>query len=156
MSHTESNLTPNSPFKAAVFMIIAVFISAIGLFAAATTYGNAEDGYQPKPHRGPDFSAIADQLSLTDEQLEQLEVTLKSHHESRRESHKELRQKHDMERKEAMTNHKGALDQQLANFLSAAQLDDLHTMLEKNKPRRICHKPSHKQDKLHSARHSES
>lgn len=122
---------PNSPYKATALIIIAIMISASGLLAAATTYGNANTEGQHH-HPGPDIDAIAATLKLTEEQAAQLALTLTSHHERRRASHQTLRQQH-----------KDALDHDLTSFLSETQRSALHHILRKHKPHRACHRQGH-------------
>ncbi len=134
--------TPNSPIKGAIVMLFAILVSISGIFAAANSYGNADQSQtMGKKHRGPDFETISTQLQLTEGQTEQLKTLLKSHHESRVQERQSQQQKRQGEHQAKRESHKQALNAELSEFLNDEQIIDLHDILQKNRPPRSCNRP---------------
>lgn len=119
-----------------VFFLL--FTISMGLMLAlASSLASAEN--QNKNHsnerhhekrRGPNFEAISTELLLSSEEIDQLKLILKSHHQNHRSSHRALREQH-----------KESLDNDLATLLSKDQIIQLHTILKKNRPRPPCRQP---------------
>ena len=85
--------------------------------AAALAEGQGSEG----KHQKPDFSALFEQLQLTDEKRSALQSLMKKHHDARREGARGLREQHLTE---------------LGSVLSEEQLEVFERYMESHRPPR--------------------
>jgi hypothetical protein len=87
------------------------------------------------PLHKPDLSALYQQWQFTEEQIAELDASFAQHIEAVRQRHEQGFQSR-QERREAMKALQEEHQQQLSAFLTAEQVEELHTFMLENRPRR--------------------
>lgn len=95
------------------------------MIAGTVSTAFAEEGRGPGKHEKPDFTALFEELQLSDDQRTELSAVMEKHHNERRQGSSDLREQHKSE---------------LAGVLTEEQLEIFQSYMESHRPPRPKHR----------------